>query len=88
MMTGDNGCRQTTLWIYYSKFQLGMKQELNIKLRSSIAVRGAFGYKANSPRSAFDRFDDNSNYRASYDPWTPENRAKSLAIYIDSQCAW
>ena len=37
-------------------------------------MTGAFGHKVfNGPRSGFDRFDDNSNYRADYDPWTPEN---------------
>jgi hypothetical protein len=49
---------------------------------------GAFGHKSfNGPRSAFDRFDDNSNYRVSYDPWTPENpNAKDpRPIYADSR---
>jgi hypothetical protein len=35
---------------------------------------GAFGAKVfNGPRSVTDRFDDNSNYRAGIQPWTPEN---------------
>ena len=49
---------------------------------------GAFGHKSfNGPRSAFDRFDDNSNYRASYDPWTTDNpNAKDpRPIYADSR---
>ncbi|WP_026309634.1 SusC/RagA family TonB-linked outer membrane protein [Niabella aurantiaca] len=35
---------------------------------------GSFGSKVfNGPRSVTDRFDDNSNYRAGIQPWTPEN---------------
>jgi hypothetical protein len=35
---------------------------------------GSFGAKVfNGPRSVMDRFDDNSNYRAGIQPWTPEN---------------
>lgn len=40
----------------------------------SIVGRGAAGMMYfNGPRSGYDRFDDNSNYRANYDAWTPEN---------------
>ncbi len=36
---------------------------------------GAFGHKVfNGPRSGFDRYDDNSNYRADYDPWSTDNQ--------------
>ncbi|MDO5035556.1 MAG: TonB-dependent receptor [Porphyromonas sp.] len=39
-----------------------------------VQFTGAFGHKIfNGVRSTIDRFDDNSNYRADYDPWTPEN---------------
>ena len=39
-----------------------------------IQMAGAFGQEVfNGPRSGMDRFDDNSNYRADYDPWTPDN---------------
>ncbi|MEX0720369.1 MAG: TonB-dependent receptor [Balneolaceae bacterium] len=35
---------------------------------------GAFGFDIyNGPKSLMDRFDDNSNYRAGIEPWTPEN---------------
>ncbi|ULT42374.1 TonB-dependent receptor [Niabella defluvii] len=35
---------------------------------------GSFGATVfNGPRSVMDRFDDNSNYRAGIQPWTPEN---------------
>ncbi|MFC0182053.1 SusC/RagA family TonB-linked outer membrane protein [Pseudarcicella hirudinis] len=35
---------------------------------------GAFGATVfNGPRSVMDRFDDNSNYRAGIQPWTPDN---------------
>lgn len=49
---------------------------------------GAFGFLSfNGPRSGYDRFDDNSNYRVDYDPWTPENpNAKDpRPIYADSR---
>lgn len=51
-------------------------------------LTGAFGFKSfNGPRSGYDRFDDNSNYRADYDPWTAENpNAKDpRPIYADSR---
>jgi hypothetical protein len=39
-----------------------------------LQLGGAFGHEVfNGPRSGMDRFDDNSNYRADYDPWTPDN---------------
>lgn len=53
-------------------------------------LTGAFGHKNfNGPRSAYDRFDDNSSYRADYDPWTPENpNAKDpRPLYGDSRNA-
>ena len=51
----------------------------NLKLWRGIdfqlQMTGAFGHKVfNGPRSGFDRFDDNSNYRADYDAWTPDNK--------------
>ncbi len=56
-------------------YQLGMNMLFEYKnLDLQIQMTGAFGHKVfNGPRSGFDRFDDNSNYRADYDPWTPEN---------------
>jgi len=71
------------------KFQLGMNlgfEYNNFDLQFQLG--GAFGHKVfNGPRSAFDRFDDNSNYRANYDPWTPDNpNAKDpRPIYADSR---
>ena len=71
------------------KFQLGMNLGFEYKnFDLQFQLGGAFGYKAfNGPRSGFDRFDDNSNYRASYDPWTPDNPdAKDpRPIYADSR---
>ncbi|MDK2852051.1 MAG: TonB-dependent starch-binding outer membrane protein SusC [Proteiniphilum sp.] len=71
------------------KFQLGMNLGFEYKnFDLQFQFGGAFGYKAfNGPRSGFDRFDDNSNYRASYDPWTPDNPdAKDpRPIYADSR---
>lgn len=71
------------------KFQLGMNLGFEYKnFDLQFQLGGAFGYKAfNGPRSGFDRFDDNSNYRASYDPWTPDNpNAKDpRPIYADSR---
>lgn len=71
------------------KFQLGMNLGFeygNFDLQ--FQLNGAFGHKSfNGPRSGFDRFDDNSNYRADYDPWTPDNPdAKDpRPIYADSR---
>lgn len=71
------------------KFQVGMNLGFeygNFDLQFQLS--GAFGHKSfNGPRSAFDRFDDNSNYRADYDPWTPQNPdAKDpRPIYADSR---
>ena len=51
-------------------------------------ITGAFGHKIfNGPRSAYDRFDDNSNYRADYDPWSIDNpNAKDpRPVYNDSR---
>ncbi|SFL50796.1 SusC/RagA family TonB-linked outer membrane protein [Proteiniphilum acetatigenes] len=71
------------------KFELGMNLGFEYKnFDLQIQMGGAFGHKSfNGPRSAFDRFDDNSNYRVSYDPWTPENpNAKDpRPIYADSR---
>lgn len=53
-----------------------------------VQFTGSFGFKSfNGPRSAYDRFDDNSNYRDDYDPWTPDNpNAKDpRPIYGDSR---
>jgi hypothetical protein len=55
-----------------------------------IQLTGSFGHKVfNGPRSAYDRFDDNSTYRADYDAWTPENpNAKDpRPLYADSRNA-
>lgn len=71
------------------KFHLGMNLGLDYKnFDLQVQLGGAFGHKSfNGPRSGFDRFDDNSNYRASYDPWTPDNpNAKDpRPIYADSR---
>ena len=71
------------------KFQLGMNWGFEYKgFDLQLQFSGAFGHKSfNGPRSAYDRFDDNSNYRADYDPWTPDNpNAKDpRPIYADSR---
>ena len=71
------------------KLQLGMNLGFDYKnFDFQFQLGGAFGHKSfNGPRSAFDRFDDNSNYRASYDPWTTDNpNAKDpRPIYADSR---
>lgn len=57
------------------KYQLGINMGFEYKgFDLQFLLTGAFGYKIfNGPRSGYDRFDDNSNYRADYDPWTPDN---------------
>lgn len=71
------------------KYQLGINLGLEYKgFDFQMMFSGAFGYKIfNGPRSAYDRFDDNSNYRADYDPWTPDNpNAKDpRPLYADSR---
>lgn len=71
------------------KFQLGMNWGFEYKgFDLQLQFSGAFGHKSfNGPRSAYDKFDDNSNYRADYDPWTPDNpNAKDpRPIYADSR---
>lgn len=71
------------------KYQLGMNFGLDYKgFDLQLQFSGSFGFKSfNGPRSGYDRFDDNSSYRADYDPWTPENpNAKDpRPIYADSR---
>lgn len=71
------------------KFQLGMNLTAEYKGIDLMAqFTGAFGHKIfNGPRSAYDMFSDNSNYRADYDAWTPDNvNAKDpRPIYGDSR---
>jgi len=71
------------------KDQLGMNIGADYKgFDLQLQFSGSFGFKSfNGPRSGYDRFDDNSNYRADYDPWTPENpNAKDpRPIYQDSR---
>lgn len=56
-------------------YYLGMNMSFEYKnFDLQIQSTGAFGHMSfNGPRAGFDRYDDNSNYRADYDPWTPEN---------------
>lgn len=71
------------------KYELGANIGLDYKgFDLQIQFAGAFGFKSfNGPRSGYDRFDDNSNYRADYDPWTPENpnAQDPRPIYADSR---
>ncbi len=57
------------------KYQAGMNMLLTYKgIDFQVQMTGSFGHTVyNGPRSGFDRFDDNSNYRADYNPWTPQN---------------
>lgn len=59
----------------WPKLQLGLNATIEWKgIDLQIQMAGAFGHKVfNGPRSGFDRFDDNSNYRADYDPWSLQN---------------
>ena len=71
------------------KYQLGMNFGADYKgFDIQLQFSGSFGFKSfNGPRSGYDRFDDNSNYRADYDPWTIDNpNAKDpRPIYQDSR---
>ncbi len=70
-------------------FQLGINASLEWRgFDFQLQMAGAFGHKVfNGPRSGFDRFDDNSNYRADYDPWSLENTgaADPRPIYQDGR---
>lgn len=57
------------------KFQLGINLSAEYKsFDMQVELGGSFGQKLyNGPRSGYDRFDDNSNYRADYDAWSTSN---------------
>ncbi len=59
----------------WPKLQLGLNATAEWKgFDIQLQLTGAFGHKVfNGPRSGFDRYDDNSNYRADYDPWSLDN---------------
>lgn len=69
--------------------QMGVNMGFRYKnLDLQVQMSGSFGNKIfNGPRSGYDMFNDNSNYRADYDPWTPENpNAKDpRPLYGDSR---
>lgn len=71
------------------KYELGLNLGFRYKSFDFQALlAGAFGHKIfNGPRSAYDKFDDNSTYRANYNAWTPENpNAKDpRPLYGDSR---
>ena len=54
-----------------------------------VQLTSAFGHKLfNGPRSGYDRFDDNSNYRANYDPFDSETNPNGLdprPLYDDAR---
>ncbi|WP_207434143.1 SusC/RagA family TonB-linked outer membrane protein [Sabulibacter ruber] len=56
-------------------FELGINLGASYKgFEMTMNWFGSFGATVfNGPRSIMDRFDDNSNYRAGVQPWTPEN---------------
>lgn len=57
------------------KFQYGITLAAQYKgFDLQVEMGGSLGQKLfNGPRSGYDKFDDNSNYRADYDPWSPSN---------------
>jgi len=59
----------------WPKYELGLNLSGSYKnFELNMDWFGSFGAKVlNGPRSVMDRFDDNSNYRAGIQPWTPEN---------------
>lgn len=71
------------------KFELGVNLNFEYKgFDLQMQLAGAFGHKVfNGPRNTMDAFNDNSSYRADYDPWTLENpNAKDpRPIYGDSR---
>jgi TonB-linked SusC/RagA family outer membrane protein len=71
------------------KVQLSMNGSVEYKgFDLMFEMRGSFGHKLfNGPRSGYDSFNDNSNYRADYDAWTPSNpNAKDpRPIYSDAR---
>jgi len=72
-------------------FHLGVNATVAWKgIDLQLQMAGAFGQEVfNGPRSGMDRFDDNSNYRSDYDPWTPDNAnaADPRPIYQDGRNA-
>ncbi|PWG78559.1 SusC/RagA family TonB-linked outer membrane protein [Pararcticibacter amylolyticus] len=70
-------------------YQLGMNLGFSYKgFDLQVQMTGAFGHKIfNGPRNGFDSYNDNSNYRADYDPWTPQNpnAADPRPIFGDSR---
>lgn len=54
-----------------------------------VQLTSAFGHKLfNGPRSGYDKFDDNSNYRADYDPFDLENNPNGVdprPLYDDAR---
>lgn len=59
----------------WPKYELGLNLKGSYKgFELNMDWFGSFGAKVfNGPRSVMDRFDDNSNYRAGIQPWTPQN---------------
>ncbi|WPU95229.1 TonB-dependent receptor [Mucilaginibacter sabulilitoris] len=59
----------------WPKYELGLNLNASYKgFEFSMDWFASVGAKVfNGPRSVTDRFDDNSNYRAGIQPWTPEN---------------
>lgn len=59
----------------WAKYEVGLNLNASYKgFEFSMDWFASVGAKVyNGPRSVTDRFDDNSNYRAGVQPWTPEN---------------
>jgi TonB-linked SusC/RagA family outer membrane protein len=59
----------------WAKYEIGLNLNASYKgFEFSMDWFASVGAKVfNGPRSVTDRFDDNSNYRAGIQPWTPEN---------------
>jgi len=74
----------------WPKLQLGVNMTVEYKgIDLQVQMAGAFGQKVfNGPRSGFDRFDDNSNYRANYDAYdavTNPNGKDPRPLYQDGR---
>lgn len=59
----------------WPKYEIGLNLNASYKnFEFSMGWFGSFGAKVyNGPRSVMERFDDNSNYPAGIQPWTPQN---------------
>ncbi|RYZ96347.1 MAG: SusC/RagA family TonB-linked outer membrane protein, partial [Sphingobacteriaceae bacterium] len=71
-ITNDN---KAVVAIPWANYEIGLNLNASYKgFEFSMDWFGSFGSTVfNGPRSVIERFDDNSNYPAGIQPWTPEN---------------